>query len=167
MLAGGKRGIKPLTDADFVQVAGAVAVEITGGPKIDVPLGRPDSKSKSGDPAGQLPSNKLNAAELIALFSRNGYSTRDLVALSGAHSIGFSRVNDPKGSMTKEPGKFSNDYFKLLLDGGGAFFSDRTLVADDAGTRAIVVEYARDEKKFFDDFAAAYVRMGLKGLDVA
>lgn len=86
-----------------------------------------------------------------------------MVALSGAHTLGLSRTNDPKGPMTKTPGQFSNDYFQLLLKGGGAFPSDRTLVTDPA-TKKIVTEYAKNKKKFFDDFAAAYVRMGLKGL---
>ena len=71
------RGVKQLSDADFIQVAGAVAVEVAGGPKIEVPLGRPDLKSKAGDPAGQLPGKDLDAAGLIALFSSNGYSVRE------------------------------------------------------------------------------------------
>lgn len=87
-----------------------------------------------------------------------------MVALSGAHTVGLSRTNDPKGPMTKTPGNFSNDYFSLLLNGGGAFPSDRTLVADPE-TKKIVVEYSKNKNKFFEDFAAAYVRMGLKGLE--
>lgn len=67
-------GSKALSDADFIQVAGAVADEVAGGPRIDVPLGRPDYEAKAGDPAGQLPSKDLSAQGLIDLFSSNGYS---------------------------------------------------------------------------------------------
>ena len=55
------KGVRPLSDADFIQVAGAVAVEVAGGPRISVPLGRPDSKAKAGDPAGQLRESKNTA----------------------------------------------------------------------------------------------------------
>jgi len=89
-----------------------------------------------------------------------------MVALSGAHTLGLSRVHDPKGPMVPEYQKFSNDYFQLLLKGGGAFVSDRTLVTDPE-TKKIVQEYAKDKKKFFKDFSDAYVNMSLKGLDVA
>ena len=68
------KGAKQLSDADFIQVAGAVAVEAAGGPKIAVALGRPDARAKAGDPAGQLPSKDLDAKGLIGLFSSNGYS---------------------------------------------------------------------------------------------
>jgi len=87
-----------------------------------------------------------------------------MVALSGAHTLGLSRANDPKGPMTKTPGQFSNDYFSLLLKGGGAFPSDRALVLDPE-TKKIVVEYSKDKKKFFEDFSSAFVKMGLKGLE--
>ena len=87
-----------------------------------------------------------------------------MVALSGAHTLGLSRTNDPKGFFTKTPGQFSNDYFQLLLKGGGAFPSDRTLVSDPE-TKKIVVEYSKSKKRFFDDFSEAFVKMGLKGLE--
>ena len=126
-----------------------------------MPLGRPDAKK--ADPGGQLPAATLDAAGLEELFGRNGYTVRDVVALSGAHSIGSSRVNAPKGPMTASPSKFDNSYFKLLLAGGGAFPSDRALVAAPE-TKAIVKEFAKDQKAFFAAFAEAYVKMGLKGL---
>ena len=50
--------------------------------------------------------------------------------------------------VPQTPTKFDNQYFKLLLEGGGAFFSDRTLV-EDPETRAIVEKYARDQSAFF------------------
>jgi catalase (peroxidase I) len=150
-----------LTWADFIQVAGARAVEATGGPKMTIPLGRPDVRK--GDPAGQLPASTLDAKGLEDLFMRNGYTLTDIVALSGSHSIGSSRANDPKGPMTPTPTKFDNSYFKLLLKGGGAFPSDRALVAAPE-TKALVQKFARDQGAFFDAFAAAYIKMGLKGL---
>jgi peroxidase len=84
-----------LTWADFIQVAGAAAVVATGGPSIPVALGRPDARR--ADPGGALPPPSLDAAGLRSLFAANGYTVRDIVAISGSHTIGVSRVNDPKG----------------------------------------------------------------------
>jgi hypothetical protein len=51
-----------------------------------VPIGRPDASS--ADPEGRLPAETLGAAELRACFAAKGLSDRQLVALSGAHTIG-------------------------------------------------------------------------------
>mmetsp|Transcript_9787 Transcript_9787/g.24392 ORF Transcript_9787/g.24392 Transcript_9787/m.24392 type:complete len:299 (-) Transcript_9787:263-1159(-) len=155
---------KAITWADLYQLAGAEAVEVTGGPKIKVVLGRRDTGAPN--PGGQLPSPAMNAQELIDLFVRNGYTATDVVALSGSHTLGASRKTKPKGPMDATPATFDNTYFKLLLSGGGAFPSDRTL-AQDPQTRPIVEKYAKDQKAFFDDFASAYIKMGYKGFKTA
>ena len=111
-----------------------------------------------------MPAATLNAAELEDLFGRNGYTVRDVVALSGAHTIGSSRANAPKGPMGPTPTVFDNSYFKLLLKGGGVFPSDKALVKAPE-TKAIVQEFAKSQAAFFDAFSEAYIKMGLKGLE--
>lgn len=181
-------------------MAGAAAVAATGGPQIPVALGRPDARR--ADPGGALPPPTLDAAGLRDLFTANGYTVTDIVAISGSHTIGVSRVNDPKGAffflfffvfvfssllpralvaarparrppahppmhptgkMTPTPAKFDNSYYRLLLQGKGAFRSDRALT-EDPEMLALVKAYAKDQAAFFRDFSAAYVKMGLKGL---
>ena len=65
-----KAAPEKLTWADLYQLAGAAAVEKTGGPTIDVKIGRPDAAR--ADPAGQLPSLTDDAPTLKANFGRNG-----------------------------------------------------------------------------------------------
>ncbi|KAJ0683168.1 putative peroxidase [Helianthus annuus] len=63
---------------------------MVGGPSWSVKLGRRDSTSASLllAESGALPSFKASLDSLISTFGDNGLSARDMVALSGAHTIG-------------------------------------------------------------------------------
>ncbi|ONI34414.1 hypothetical protein PRUPE_1G481000 [Prunus persica] len=139
--------------ADMISVAGAEAVSICGGPTIQVSLGRLDSKEP--DPEGKLPAESLDAFALRQSFQTKGFSTQELVALSGAHTIG----NKGFGSPTV----FDNTYFKILLEkpSSGSMIglpSDRALAKDDECLRWIT-KYAEDQDVFFEDFKKAYVKL--------
>lgn len=152
-----------LTWADYFQLGGAVAVEVTGGPAIPVPIGRPDARKP--DPGGQLPALTLDAAGLRELFGRNGYTDEQIVALSGAHTLGFSRANPPKGkALSPTPQVFDTSYFTALEKKQGVFPSDNALTSDAAFKK--YVRAFKDKKAFFPAFSDAYVAMGLKGLAV-
>ncbi|XP_011649827.1 putative L-ascorbate peroxidase 6 isoform X2 [Cucumis sativus] len=150
--------IRPVSWADVIVVAGAEAVSICGGPSIAVDLGRLDSEKP--DPEGKLPEESLDAVGLKQSFSRKGFSTRELVALSGAHTIG--------GKGFGSPVVFDNAYFKILLEkpwssnGGMSSMiglpSDRALADDDECLRWIK-EYAKDQNVFFEDFHNAYIKL--------
>ena len=154
-----------LTFADYAQLGGAVAVASTGGPRIEVPIGRPDAGR--GDPAGQLPPLTLDAAGLRSLFGRNGYSDEAIVALSGAHTLGMVRANPPyKGNnLSPTPTKFDTSYFSALQKKKGVFPSDNALMTDPV-FKGFVNTFARDRAAFFKAFTAAYIDMGLKGIAV-
>eukprot|EP00803_Ostreobium_quekettii_P004240 evm.model.scf_428.2 EVM.evm.TU.scf_428.2 scf_428:22872-24928(-) len=155
----------PVTMADLIQIAGAESVAIAGGPKIKVPIGRMDVTEGSNDVMTQLPSPGNTAKELIDLFEGNTYTTQDLVALSGAHTIGKARFF-PKTPPELEgtPKTFDNVYYKELLNGEGAFPSDRALVSNPT-TKAIVETFASDKSAFFKAFEDAYLKMGMKGIN--
>ncbi|KAF5761997.1 putative peroxidase [Helianthus annuus] len=76
--------------ADVLTVAARDASEMVGGPSWSVKLGRRDSTSASLllAESGALPSFKASLDSLISTFGDNGLSARDMVALSGAHTIG-------------------------------------------------------------------------------
>ncbi|KAI7727131.1 hypothetical protein M8C21_008083 [Ambrosia artemisiifolia] len=63
---------------------------MVGGPSWPVKLGRRDSTTANLVLAetGGLPSFKDTLESLISTFNNNGLTTRDMVALSGAHTIG-------------------------------------------------------------------------------
>ncbi|XP_074287116.1 putative L-ascorbate peroxidase 6 [Silene latifolia] len=144
--------------ADLIAVAGAEAVSICGGPVIPIRLGRLDSLTP--DPEGKLPEESLDVPGLKQCFKRKGFSTQELVALSGAHTIGTKGFGSPV--------EFDNSYYKILLErrwvsSGGmsgmvGLPSDRALVEDEECLRWIT-KYAKDQNLFFDDFKNAYIKL--------
>ncbi|KAK8586672.1 hypothetical protein V6N13_085699 [Hibiscus sabdariffa] len=78
--------------ADIIIMAARDAVALTGGPDWEVRLGRKDSLTASQEESSNImPSPRTNATSLIDLFSKYNLSVKDLVALSGSHSIGKAR----------------------------------------------------------------------------
>ncbi|XP_052210103.1 putative L-ascorbate peroxidase 6 isoform X2 [Diospyros lotus] len=144
--------------ADMIAVGGAEAVSLCGGPTIPVQLGRIDSKVP--DPEGKLPLETLDVSALKQCFKRKGFSTQELVVLSGAHTLGSKGFGNPT--------VFDNSYFKILLDkpwlssaGMSSMIglpSDRALVEDDDCLRWIS-KYADNQNLFFEDFKNAYIKL--------
>ncbi|KAL4386176.1 hypothetical protein GQ457_09G013070 [Hibiscus cannabinus] len=78
--------------ADILAVAARDSVVALGGPSWQVQLGRRDSTTASRAQADtDLPSPFLDLPALINSFKNHGLNERDLVALSGAHTIGFAQ----------------------------------------------------------------------------
>lgn len=152
--------------ADLFQLGGAAGVHFTGGPDIfaQVTMGRKDATVADANLNQVLPaaSGNQNAPSLKAMFAAKGLTTRELVALSGAHSIGRSRNARPRGPMTLFPDVFGIHYFTELLNGGGAFRSDKTLLSDPE-TLLWVQRYSADQALFFKDFTAAYLKLSVDG----
>ncbi|OAY56555.1 lignin-forming anionic peroxidase [Manihot esculenta] len=75
--------------ADIVAIAARDASVAVGGPSWTVKLGRRDSTSASRAEANRnLPGFSDSLESLISSFEGKGLSERDLVALSGSHTIG-------------------------------------------------------------------------------
>ncbi|ONK61802.1 uncharacterized protein A4U43_C08F33730 [Asparagus officinalis] len=78
--------------ADILAVAARDAVVALGGPNWDVKLGRRDSRTANKTAANnEIPPPTSSLANLTSLFAAKGLSTKDMVALSGAHTIGQAR----------------------------------------------------------------------------
>ncbi|XP_031120111.1 lignin-forming anionic peroxidase-like [Ipomoea triloba] len=75
--------------ADVLSVAARDAIAAVGGPSWTVKLGRRDSTMASR--TIDLPSPFDNLDRLISSFASKGLNTRDMVALSGAHTLGQAR----------------------------------------------------------------------------
>jgi peroxidase len=81
--------------ADILALASGVLVTMTGGPRFPVPLGRKDSLSSSPTaPEVELPHTNFTVDRLIQMFGAKGFSVQELVALSGAHTLGFSHCKE-------------------------------------------------------------------------
>ncbi|XXG83910.1 hypothetical protein AAC387_Pa10g1555 [Persea americana] len=75
--------------ADILAIAARDSVVRLGGPTYSVPVGRRDARTASRDGANSnLPRFTQNLDKLIQVFSDQGFTEREMVALSGAHTVG-------------------------------------------------------------------------------
>ncbi|KAL2464276.1 Peroxidase 16 [Forsythia ovata] len=80
--------------ADILALATRDVVNLAGGPFYQVELGRRDGRiSTLAGVQNNLPGPGSNLDQLNTIFSRRGLSQTDMIALSGAHTIGFSHCN--------------------------------------------------------------------------
>ncbi|KAK6146971.1 hypothetical protein DH2020_017883 [Rehmannia glutinosa] len=155
-----------LSYADFYQLAGVVAVEVTGGPEIPFHPGRLDKTEPP--PEGRLPDAKKGPDHLREVFGHMGLSDKDIVALSGGHTLGRCRKERSgfEGAWTPNPLIFDNSYFKELLSGEKEGLiqlpTDKALLEDPV-FRPLVEKYAADEDAFFQDYAEAHLKLSELG----
>ncbi|KAJ0439629.1 putative peroxidase [Helianthus annuus] len=79
--------------ADILAVAARDASVEVGGPSWSVRLGRRDSPSSAtaDEAANNLPRGNMDLTQLLNNFRQKNLSPRDMVALSGSHTIGQAR----------------------------------------------------------------------------
>ncbi|KAL6764688.1 putative L-ascorbate peroxidase 6 [Haematococcus lacustris] len=152
-----------VSQADLVALCGARAVAVCGGPQVQVRLGRQDASGP--DPEGRLPGEQLTSQQLKDVFSAKGFSSREFLALCGAHTLGSKGFGDPT--------TFDNVYFKELLrkpwldtkDSMAAMIglpSDHVL-PDDPELLPMIQAYADDQALFFNDFQLAFQKLSELG----
>lgn len=80
--------------ADILAIAARDVVVLAGGPSFNVELGRRDGLiSKASLVAGKLPEPNFDLDQLNAIFSQHNLTQSDMIALSGAHTLGFSHCD--------------------------------------------------------------------------
>lgn len=80
--------------ADILAMATRDVIALSGGPSYPVELGRLDGlRSTAASVEGKLPKPTFNLNQLNAMFASNGLSQTDMIALSAAHSVGFSHCD--------------------------------------------------------------------------
>ncbi|CAJ2649792.1 peroxidase 16-like protein [Trifolium pratense] len=90
--------------ADILALATRDVVNLAGGPFYNVELGRRDGRiSNLAGVQHNLPGPHFNLNQLNSMFSLHGLSQTDMIALSGAHTIGFSHC----GRFSKRIYRFS------------------------------------------------------------
>ncbi|KNA13012.1 hypothetical protein SOVF_120670 [Spinacia oleracea] len=78
--------------ADILAIASRDAVVQYGGPTWQVRLGRRDSLTANRSAANAfIPAPSFNLRNLTSSFTTVGLSFKDMVVLSGAHTVGFAR----------------------------------------------------------------------------
>ncbi|KAL2337619.1 hypothetical protein Fmac_012065 [Flemingia macrophylla] len=182
---------KPVVScADILAVAARDSVVALGGPAWDVLLGRRDSTTASRDAAdANIPAPFFSLSQLITNFKNHGLDEKDLVVLSGGHSIGYARCvsfrdriyNDSNidpsfaqnlkyicprngGDSNLSPldqtaAKFDSQYFSGLVQQNGLLHSDQELF-NGGSTDELVKQYSYDTDDFYEDFANSMIKMG-------
>ncbi|KAJ8765467.1 hypothetical protein K2173_014589 [Erythroxylum novogranatense] len=80
--------------ADILAMAARDAIALAGGPSYAVELGRLDGLSSTASSVnGKLPQPNFNLNQLNSLFAANKLSQTDMIALSAAHTVGFSHCS--------------------------------------------------------------------------
>jgi catalase (peroxidase I) len=145
----------------------------------------PDGRLPDGDKGSQA----ATIQHVRDVFYRMGFNDREAVALCGAHAVGRCHTDRSGywGPWTYSTTTFSNDYYKNLLEmkwtqkkthGKGRWTgpeqyenadgqlmmlpSDMALVWDPE-FKKITEEYAKDQNRWHQDFAAAYQRLNELG----
>lgn len=177
--------------ADILAIAARHSVVHLGGPSWKVKLGRRDSTTASGAAANaSIPPPTSNLSALISSFSAQGLSLKDMVALSGAHTIGRARCTSFRGHIYNDS-NIDTSFAKSLQQKCPKSGNDNALANLDLQTPAcfdnlyyknllnkkgllhsdqeffngnsadfLVKRYAASTSNFFKDFAKAMIKMG-------
>jgi len=202
--------LKPIKDqvplvswADLIQMGSAVSIELMGGPRIRMrygrvdgipeqpappPFGLPDALPPFGGPNPEDP-----AAHLRYVFYKYGMDDKDIVTLSGAHTIGRA-FKDRSGtvaegylggtdytvkgcpyllksetaggrSWTKNWLKFDNSYFTDMAkeDPQGVAFPTDKVLMSDPGFQPHFESFAKDKKAFFAAYTHSHKKLSELG----
>ncbi|KAL3626665.1 Peroxidase 47 [Castilleja foliolosa] len=87
--------------ADILAMAARDAVLFAGGPFYGIQAGRKDGRRSMILDTINLPAPTLNSSELISAFGKRGFTAQEMVALSGAHTLGVARCSSFKSRLSK------------------------------------------------------------------
>ncbi|KAI5578283.1 hypothetical protein POPTR_008G022232v4 [Populus trichocarpa] len=181
--------------ADIIAVAARDASAYVGGPSYAVKLGRRDSTTASRTLANaELPAFFESLESLISRFQKKGLTARDMVALSGSHTLGqaqcftfreriYNHSNIDAGFASTRrrrcPRVGSNSTLAPLdlvtpnsfdnnyfknLMQNKGLLQSDQVLFNGGSTDSIVSEYSRNPARFRSDFGSAMIKMGDIGL---
>ncbi|XP_059292815.1 suberization-associated anionic peroxidase 1-like [Lycium ferocissimum] len=170
--------------ADILAIAARDSVAKLGGQTYNVTLGRRDARTANFNGSTiQLPAPFDNLTVQIQKFDDKNFTVREMVALAGAHTVGFARcatvcvsanvnpaaqlqcncsatlTDSNLQQLDTTPAVFDKVYYDDLNRNQGIMFSDQVLTGNST-TAAIVTTYSNDVNVFLGDFAAAMIKMG-------
>ena len=80
---------------DILAISTRNLVKMTGGPFYEILLGRKDSLvSEASRVKGNIALPNMTMTQIIDQFTRKGFTIQEMVALIGAHTIGFSHCKE-------------------------------------------------------------------------
>ncbi|KAL6640684.1 hypothetical protein ACP70R_021807 [Stipagrostis hirtigluma subsp. patula] len=177
--------------ADILAVAARDSVVTLGGPTWVVNLGRRDSTTASLDAANNdIPAPTLDLSDLTKSFSNKGLTATEMIALSGAHTIGQARCVNFRNRIYSETNidtslgtslksncpNTTGDNNISPLDASTPYAFDNFYYKNLLNKKGVLhsdqqlfnggsadsqtTTYSSNMAKFFTDFSAAMVKMG-------
>ena len=173
-----------------VEEAGGPKIPYETGRTDDADGSKSDPKDRL--PNANMGSMNNTVAHVRAIFGRMGFTDQEIVALLGAHAMGRCHTDASGfwGPWTNAETTFSNEYFRLLIeerwspklthngkpwtgpdqfeDSTGNLMmlpSDLAIIADPDFKKWVEI-YAKDEDRFFKDFASAFSKLLHLGVPV-
>ncbi|CAN1231774.1 Peroxidase 16 [Linum grandiflorum] len=181
--------------ADILALATREAVILTGGPFYRVELGRRDGRiSTKSSVQHKLPHANFNLNQLNQMFAARSLSQTDMIALSGAHTLGFSHCNqfsprnridptlnfqyamqlrqmcpvrvDPRIAINMDPTtpQRFDNAYYRNLQQGKGLFTSDQVLFTDPRSRPTVNRFAASNTAFGQAFVAAITKLGRVGV---
>lgn len=184
-LDGIKKKYPEVSYADIYVLAGIVALEYMGGPKVEMVYGRKDASIEAIPPDGRLPNETKGVDHVKDIFGRMNFTKQETVCLLGAHSVGkmHKERSIVDGKWAQETLYFDNSFFRNLLylkyvpkkveSGATVFLSEDNrftmlqtdmALLDDPEMKKWVELYANDNELFKKDFGKAFYKLVTNGL---
>ncbi|CAI8495041.1 unnamed protein product [Hanseniaspora opuntiae] len=180
-----KKYSEQISHGDLFTLAGVVAVQEMGGPKIPWRYGRVDGDIDTLPENGRLPDANGNASYVRNFFKRlNFLKDEEVVALIGAHCVGKTHLKNsgfegPWGAATN---MFTNEFYRNLLnekwnletngagnkqynnDKGYMMLPSDMALVEDKNFKKFVQKFAEDEQAFFTVFSSAFSKLLENGI---
>ncbi|KAK4834455.1 hypothetical protein QYF36_023186 [Acer negundo] len=114
--------------ADILAVATRDLVTMVGGPYYNVVLGRKDGRiSKASTVDGNLPKPTMPMSQILEIFKNRNFTEQEMVALSGAHTIGFSHCKEFSSSIYNDTNHYNPRFAQGLQRACGDYQKNPTL----------------------------------------
>ncbi|CAI0404149.1 unnamed protein product [Linum tenue] len=170
--------------ADVIAIAARDVVTMSGGPSWDVLKGRKDGRVSKASDTINLPAPTFNVSQLIQSFAKRALGVKDLVALSGGHTLGFSHCSSFQNrirnfsSMHDVDPNMNLQLAEVLRKkcrkphtdrSAGTFLDSTSSIFDNEYFRQLTQGkgvFGSDQALFIDDreFAASMVKLGNVGV---
>ncbi|KAL2459724.1 Peroxidase 29 [Forsythia ovata] len=132
--------------ADILVLAAREAIAMSGGPMINVPLGRRDSSTSPNfrQADASLPAANIGLDDTLQLFAKKGMTVGESVAILGAHTLGVTHCFNIESRLYKPEVDQIDPQFEIFLKMNcpfGSFTSNTSFIINDPTTLSFDNQY--------------------------